>query len=141
MLNEQTIKTAQALIDAVHANDLSLWDSALADNFMAEYPSVHSLNREQARAYNQSFLNASDDIHFEIHHVIADGDWIAFVCTASSTLSRPLVTPTVTFPATGKSAKTPFVLIAHVKDGKIVAEQTVWNQLEVFQQWGLLPAG
>ena len=141
MPNEQTIKTARALIDAVHAKDLSLWQRLLADNFMAKYPGAAGLNRVQAYAYNQSFLDASDDIRFEVHRVIGDADWITFVCTASATLSRTLITPAATFPGTGKSAQTPFVLIAQVKDGKIVAEQTVWNQLEVFQQWGILPAG
>jgi ketosteroid isomerase-like protein len=142
MLSDQNLKTARALIDAFNrAHDMTAWQAALAQDFVADYPGAHGLNVAQARGYNESFLNASDDIHFDVQRVIAEGNTAVFQCTAGATLTHPLVTPAATFPATGKGGPAvPFVLIVDLKDGKIVREETVWNQLEVFQAWGLLPS-
>ena len=139
MSNEQLIQTARALIDAFNQRDLSIWEEAVSADLVADYPGAHGLNKEQAYAYNKSFFDASDDIFFDVQQVIAQGNLVAIHTLTSATLQKPLVTPQQTFPATGKSGKTPFVMIAEIKDGKIVCEQTLWNQLEVFMQWGLLP--
>lgn len=141
MSNEQTINTARALIDAVNLRDMSLWERATADDLMADYPGAHDLPKEAAKVYNLSFFDASPDLRFDVQRVIAQGDTVVFQATASGTFTQPLVTPTETIPPTGKPAQGPFVLIAQVRSGQIVREQTVWNQLEVFQQFGILPEG
>lgn len=141
MSNEQTINTARALIDAINMSDMSLWERAAADDLVADYPGAHDLDKEAARMFNLSFFNAVPDMRFDVEHVIAQGDTVVFQATASGTFTQPLVTPTETIPPTGKQAQSPFVLIAQVRRGKIVREQTVWNQLEVFQQLGILPEG
>ncbi|HBY94174.1 MAG TPA: hypothetical protein DEP84_09465 [Chloroflexi bacterium] len=141
MSNEQTINTARALIDTINRRDMSLWERATADDLIADYPGAHDLDKETASMFNLSFFNAAPDLRFDVQRVIAQGDTVAFQATASATLTQPLVTPTGTIPPTGKQAHSPFVLIAQVRNGKIVREQTVWNQLEVFQQPGILPEG
>jgi predicted ester cyclase len=139
MANEQLIKTARALIDAFHQRDLRIWEQSVADNLIADYPGMHGINKELAYAYNKSFFDASDDLFFDVQHVLVQGNQVVFQALASATMKKPLVTPQQTYPGTGKSGKTPFVMLVEIKDGKIVREQTVWNQLEVFIQWGLLP--
>jgi predicted ester cyclase len=141
MSNEQTINTARALIDAINMRNMSLWERATADDLMADYPGAHDLDKEAAKMFNLSFFNAAPDLHFDVQRVIAQGDMVVFQATASATFTQPLVTPTETIPPTGKQSHSPFVLIAQVRSGKIVHEQTVWNQLEVFQQLGILPEG
>lgn len=141
MSDEQTIKTARALIDAFNERDMSLWEQATADDLIADYPGAHDLPKEAAKMYNMSFFDAFLDAHFEVEHVIAQDDTVVFQAIVSGTFTQPLVTPTDTIPPTGKQGQSPFVLIAQVSSGKIVREQTVWNQLEVFQQVGILPEG
>lgn len=143
MNNDKTIQTARALLDAFNQRDFGIWERALADNFTADYPGAHGLNKDIAKMYNLSFLNASDDIRFDVLHTFADGNTVVFQCGVSATMDHDLVTAEGTFPATHQPSvkvPVPFVLIAEVKDGKIVREETVWNQLEVFTTiWGILP--
>lgn len=142
MANEQTINTARALIDMFDRRDVSIWENALADDFVADYPGAHVLNKDAAKMYNLSFLNASDDIRFDVQHIIVNDNTVVFQASVSGTMHHDLVTPNGIIPATGKPDTTvpvPFVLIAQVRDGKVVREQTVWNQLEVFMLWGILP--
>jgi len=140
MSTEQILMTARALPDAFNQHDFKIWDEAAADDLIADYPGAHAINKAQAYAYNKSFFDACDDVCFDVQEVIAQGNWVVFKMVTSATLTRPLVTPQQSFPATGKSIKIPFVLLVEVKDGKIVREQVMWDQLEVFMQWGLLPA-
>jgi steroid delta-isomerase-like uncharacterized protein len=139
MSNEQTINTARTLIEAINRRDMSLWERATADDLVADYPGAHALDKEAARMFNLSFFDAAPDLHFDVENVIAQGDTVVFQITTSGTFTRPLVTPAETIPPTGKQVNAPMVLIAQVRDGKVVREQTVWNQLEVFQQLGILP--
>lgn len=139
MSNEQTINTARALFDAFTERDMSIWERATADDLVADYPGAHDLDKEAARMFNLSFFNGFTEVGFDVHRVIAQDDTVVFQATARATFSQPLVTPTGTIPPTGKSTQGPFVLIAQVRSGKIVREQTVWNQLETFQQLGILP--
>lgn len=139
MSTEQTINTARALIDAINSRDMSLWERATAEDLIADYPGAHNLDKEAARVFNLSFFNAAPDMRFDVQRVIAQGDTVVFQATASATFTEPLVTPTETIPPTDKHSHSPLVLIAQVRNGKVVREQTVWNQLEVFQQLGILP--
>ena len=143
MNNDKTIQAARALIDGFNQRDLNIWERVLANDFEADYPGSHGLGKEAAKMYNLAFLNASDDIHFDVLHTYVDGDRVVLQCGVSATLDHDLVTPMGTFPATHKpdvKVPVPFVLIAEVNDGKIVSEETVWNQLEVFGTiWGILP--
>ena len=141
MASETTITTARALIDGLQAHDLSRWADALADNFTAEYPGAAGLNREQARMYNQAFLNAFLDLHFDIHRVIADGDCVAIHWTGSGTHSAALATMSgQVIPPTGRSGVVSGVFVVEVKDGKIVAEHSYWDQISLLTQLGLMPA-
>lgn len=139
MSNEQTINTARALIDAINRRDMSLWERATADDLIADYPGGHDLGKDAAKMFNLSFFDAAPDLRFDVEHIITQDDTVVFQITTSGTFTQPLVTPEGTIPPTGKQVNAPMVLIAQVRDGKIVREQTVWNQLEVFQQLGILP--
>jgi hypothetical protein len=39
----------------------------------------------------------------------------------------------------GRKGSVRIVLIAEVRAGRLVREQTVWNQLDLFQQLGIMP--
>ena len=78
MASETTITTARALIDGLQAHDLSRWADTLADNFTAEYPGAAGLNREQARMFNQAFLNAFLDLRFDFAQSVVNHNAAVF---------------------------------------------------------------
>lgn len=139
MSEEKTINTARALIDAFNKRDFSIWEQNTADNLVADYPGAHSMSKGESRSYNLSFFEAFLDGSFDVHRTIKNNDTVIFQATAHGTFTKPLVTPKETISPTGKKLKIPFILITQVRDEKVIYEQVVWDQLEVFQQLGIIP--
>ena len=140
-MNQDTlVKTARALLDAMTAHDLSTWEAVLSDDFVADYPCAPRLDRAAARAYNEPFLAAFPDLTMKVERVIAEGDTVVLDAFVSGTFSRPLSTPDGVIPPNGRTGGVRLVLIARMRNGKIAHEQTVWNQFDLLQQLGLIPA-
>lgn len=141
-MNQDTlVATARSLFDAFNARDLSRWERALAPDFVADYPCAPGLGRDAATAFNAPFLAAFGDLRFEVQRTFVHGDTVALDATATGTFDGPLPTPNGVVPPTGRKGGIRIVLIAQVRDGRIVREQTVWNQLDLFQQVGIIPGG
>ncbi len=68
------------------------------------------------------------------------GNTVVLDATAEGTFDRPLHSPEGIIPPNGRKGGVRIVLIAEVRDGRIAHEQTVWNQLDLFQQLGLIPS-
>ena len=134
------IDTARALIDAFNRHDIGIWERATAPGLVADYPGAAGLKKEAALQFNLVFVQAMPDLHFDVQRVFTDENVVVFQATAGGTFTGPMATPMGTVPPTGKHGETPFLLIAEVANGLIVREQTVWNQLEAFQQLGILPS-
>jgi steroid delta-isomerase-like uncharacterized protein len=135
------------LLDSVNAHDLDKWRACLADDFTASYPSLRDdgngganggVNGEVAYNYNAVIMAAMPDLHFDVQRTVVNGDVVVYQWMASATQTGALTMPTGTIPPTGKRASAPGVLIAVVKNGKIVREETYWNQLEVLAQLGAM---
>lgn len=141
MNQDALVATARSLFDAFNARDLGRWERALAPDFVADYPCAPGLARDAAAAFNAPFLAAFGDLRFEVQRTFVQGDTVVFDGTAGGTFDGPLATPAGVVPPNGRSGKVRIVLIAQVRDGKVVREQTVWNQLDLFQQIGLIPGG
>jgi predicted ester cyclase len=140
MNQDLLVATARSLFDAFNARDLSLWERALAPGFVADYPGATGLDRAAAKAFNTPFLDAFSNLRFTVHRTIVQGNTVVFDGDAGGTFDGTLQTPDGPVPPNNHTGKVRIVLIAEVKDGKIVREQTVWNQLELFQQLGLIPS-
>ena len=144
MTTPANIQIGRSLFDGIEAHDLSQWEAVLANNFTASYPSARpalnmGLNKEQAKAYNSIFIPAFPDLHFDYRDVMTDGDKIVYFWEATGTHDGPLALPTGTIPPTHKKATIPGVLYVELKNGKIVREETYWNQVELLTQLGLMP--
>src|SRR3954469_16371231 len=120
MMTDTTVETAMALVEAFNKRDMSIWENATSADLAADYPGAHGLNKDAARGYNLSFLNCSDDIHFDVENVIASGSQVVIQCQVAATFDHPLVTPQGTIPPTGKSGDRaiPFAMLVDVEDGK-----------------------
>ena len=130
---------ALTVIEALNAGDLSQWSQKLADDYAGEYPGVPVLNKAQSFGYNQRFLVAFPDTHFEVHSVLAQGDQVFIHWTVSGTHTERLATVTGrTIPPTQRRAMVSGVLLSNVRDDKIVREQWYWDQLSLLDQLGIM---
>jgi steroid delta-isomerase-like uncharacterized protein len=139
MTTQDNITIGRALLDALTAHDLSPWEALLADDLVCTYPGFRGQHGKQAaKAYNAPFLIAFSDLHFEVLRTVAEGDTVVYVWNATGTHDGRLALPSGSVPPTGKRGEVPGTLVATIKDGKIVREETYWNQLELLMQLGLM---
>jgi steroid delta-isomerase-like uncharacterized protein len=139
MNTQKDLEIGRALIDAVNAGDLSIWEAVLDEEFTCSYPGLREGgNRETAKAFNAGIMVGFPDLHFDVQRTIANGDTFVYQYMATATHTGPLELPTGTVPATGRKGGLPGVFITVVKDGKIVREESYWNQLELLAQLGLM---
>jgi predicted ester cyclase len=139
MDQDTLVTTARSLFDAFNARDLSRWERALSPRFVADYPCAPGLDRAAARAYNAPFLDAFSDLRFSVQRSIVQGDTVVLDGSAAGTFDGPLHSPAGVIAPNGRTGSVRIVLIAEVRDGRLVREQTVWNQLDLFQQLGIIP--
>jgi C-1 hydroxylase len=130
---------ALSLFEALNARDLSLWAQHLADDYLAEHPGVSVLlNKPRSMGYNQRFVTAFPDLHFEVLSVLAEGDHVLIHWMASGTHDERLATVTgETIPPTRRRATVSGAMITKVRDGKIVREWSYWDQLSLLAQLGI----
>jgi steroid delta-isomerase-like uncharacterized protein len=139
MSAEENKEIALSLFEALNARDLSLWAQHLADDYIAEHPGVSVLlNKTRSMGYNQRFVTAFPDLHFEVLSVLAEGDHVLTHWTASGTHAERLATITgETIPPTRRRAAVSGAMITKVRDSKIVREWSYWDQLSLLAQLGI----
>ena len=77
MSSEENKQIALSLLEALNVRDLSLWSRHLAEDYIAENPGVSvPLDKIRSMGYHQRFVTALPDIHFEVLHVLAEGDHV-----------------------------------------------------------------
>jgi predicted ester cyclase len=139
MSSEENKEIALSLFEALNARDLSLWSQHLAEDYTAEHPGVFVLlNKTRSMGYNQRFVTAFPDIHFEVLHVLAEGDHVLIHWSGSGTHAERLATLTgETIPPTRRRVRVSGALLSEVRDGKIVREWIYWDQLSLLAQLGI----
>ncbi len=139
MSAEENKEIALSLFEALNARDLSLWAQHLADDYIAEHPGVSVLlNKTRSMGYNQRFVTAFPDLHFEMLSVLAEGDHVLTHWTASGTHAERLATVTgETIPPTRRRATVSGAMITKVRHGKILREWSYWDQLSLLAQLGI----
>src|SRR5215212_6484941 len=136
---EENKQIALSLFEALNARDLSLWSQHLAEDYIAEHPGVSvPLDKTRSMGYNQRFVTALPDIHFEVLHVLAEGDHVLIHWTGSGTHAERLATLTgETIPPTRRRATVSGAMLTEVRDGEIVRESSYWDQLSLLAQLGI----
>ena len=139
MLAKENEELALSVIEALNTGDLSSWSQKLAADYTGEYPGVPVLNKAQSFGYNQRFVIAFPDTHFEVHSLVAQGAQVFIHWTVSGTHTERLATVTGrTIPPTRRRATVSGVLLTEVRDGKIVREHWYWDQLSLLDQLGIM---
>jgi steroid delta-isomerase-like uncharacterized protein len=139
MSSEDNKRIALSIIEALNARDLSLWSRHLAEDYIAELPGVSApLNKTKTMGYHQRFVTALPNIHFEVLHVLAEGDHVLIHWMANGTHDERLATITgETIPPTQRRVRVSGALLIEVRDGKIVRDWSYWDQLSLLAQLGI----
>src|SRR5215210_9593305 len=139
MAVQENKQIALSVIEALNSRDLSLWSQLLAEDYKAEHPGVSvPLNKTKSVGYYQRFVTAFPDIHFEVLHVLAEGDLVLIHWRGSGTHAERLATVTgETIPPTQRRMRVSGALLTELRDGKIVREWTYWDQLSLLAQLGI----
>ena len=99
---------------------------------------VRPLNKTRSIGYHQRFVTALPNIHFEVLHVLAEGDYVLIHWRGSGAHAERLATVTgETIPPTRRRATVSGALLTEVRDGKIVREWSYWDQLSLLAQLGI----
>jgi predicted ester cyclase len=139
MSAEENKKIVLSLFEALNARDLSLWSQHLADNYIAEHPGVSvPLDKTRSTGYNQRFVTAFPDIHLEVLHVLAEGDYVLIHWSGSGTHAERLATLTgETIPPTRRRVSLSGAELFEVRETKIVRQWSYWDQLSLLAQLGI----
>jgi predicted ester cyclase len=141
MSEQENTRIAEKFFEAINAHNLDLYPEILSPDYRAEAPGAASpQNADQWRAYNQSFIDAFPDLHFELRHRIAQGDFVVINWMGSGTHNGPLRTPTgASIPPTGNRAVVPGSTTYQFKGGKVVNSWLHWDMVTLLAQLGLMP--
>jgi predicted ester cyclase len=109
------------------------------EDYIAEHPGVSvPLNKTRSVEYNQRFVTALPDIHFEVLRVLAEGDHVLIHWAGSGTHAERLASFTgETIPPTRRRVKVSGALLTVVRDGKLVRHWGYWVQLSLLAQLGI----
>jgi steroid delta-isomerase-like uncharacterized protein len=136
---EENKQIALSIFEALNTHDLSVWSKHLAEDYTAEHPGVSvPLNKTMGIGYNQRFVTAFPDIHFEVLSVFAEVDYVLIHWRASGTHAERLATVTgETIPPSRRTMTVSGAALAEVRDGKIVRKWVYWDQLSLLAQLGI----
>lgn len=108
-----------------------------ADDCVTSTP-TGDLDNAQHEGFARLFKGAFPDGHMEVTHVVEAGDDVCFIGRFKGTHTGDLVSPGGTIPASGNALDMPFVDYFRVSAGKIVAQESIFDQMTLLAQLGAL---
>jgi predicted ester cyclase len=141
MSESDNTKLAKTLFDNINAHALDKNDALTAADAKTEAPGAPAMTtREQAKAYNQGFITAFPDLHFDVRLTVAQGDNVVVNWVGTGTHTGPLTTPSgAKVPPTGKKATVPGSTTLEIKGGKATRQWIHWDMASLLGQLGLMP--
>ena len=141
MSEQDNLRIAEKFFEAFNNHDLNQMKPFEAGDFKTEAPGARgAMDANQARAYNQGFIDAFPDLHFDLRQMVAQDDYVVINWVASGTHKGGLRTPTGdTVPPTGKKAIVPGSTTYQIKNGKTVHAWVFWDMVTLLAQLGLMP--
>lgn len=113
---------------SVCAEDLEIVDPGMG----------HVVGRERFREYLETFKRAMPDARAMIEHTVRSGETVVVEGRFIGTHTGPLATDDGDEAPTGATVDLRFADLSRVRDGKIVAYHTYYDQLGLLTQLGLM---
>jgi steroid delta-isomerase-like uncharacterized protein len=138
MSTEQNKSTVSRLIEeGYNKHNFKLLDEIFAKDSISHDPSQPNLGRgpDGARESMQLYTTAFPDSKIVIEREVAEGDYVVQHLRTSGTHTGPLGP----IPATGKKTNVTGVIISKLQGGKVVETWSLWDQLSLMQQLGVVP--
>jgi steroid delta-isomerase-like uncharacterized protein len=134
MTTEQNKALMRRFLEATVASDQVAFKEFLASDFVAHLPGGPQ-NREAFLQHNNVFVVAFSDRHFAVEDLIAEGDKVT-----ARTIWRGIHSGDFQgLPPTGKQVAISAIIIERIQDGKMVEHWSLFDQLSMMQQLGLVP--
>ena len=134
MSAEQTKAFMRRFLEASVASDQAVFKEFLAPDFVAHISGVPQI-RETFLQHNNVFNVAFSDRQISVEDLIVEGDKVVARITWSGVHSgnfRGL-------PPTGKQVKISAFIVERIKDGQSVEHRSLFDQMSMMQQLGLIP--
>jgi steroid delta-isomerase-like uncharacterized protein len=134
---DQNKNTVTSFIQALFTKgDLGAVDEYLAEDFVDHDPPMGGpANREGMRQAAAMFRAAFPDWHSDLGFLVAEGDLVTELFTASGTQQGEIFG----VPASGRTATLPGINIFRVRDGRITERWGRLDELGLMRQLGLVP--
>jgi len=137
LVSEQNKRLVREITDVIwNGRDLDRITEFYAPDFVGDYrPYVLREGHAGVRAMVEGAWTAFPDYHEEVHELIAEGDRVVVHLTISGTQQGqwgPL-------PATGKRAAFDEIVILQIRDGKVLRQRGIVDNLSALRQLGAVP--
>ena len=134
----QAREVAERFYELFSAGDFAGAGALYTDDCITVTPGG-PLNNAEHEAFGRAFKNALPDVHMEVARAVEAGDEVCMMGRFKGTHTADLVSPNGTIPASGNSLNLPFAEYFRVSDGKIAAQESVFDQMTLLGQLGALP--
>ena len=136
-MSEQNKRLVREITDVIwNGRDLDRIAEFYAPDFVGDYrPYALREGHAGVRAMVEGAWTAFPDYHEEVHELIAEGDRVVIHLTISGTQQcqwGPL-------PATGKRAAFDEIVILQIRDGKVLRQRGIVDNLSALRQLGAVP--
>ena len=136
-MSEQNKKLVREITDVIwNSRGLDRIPEFCAPDFVADYrPYAFRQGHEGIRAMVEGVWTAFPDYHEEVHELIAEGERVVARLTISGTQQGqwgPL-------PATGTHAQFDEIAILQIRDGTVVSQRGIVDNLSALRQLGAVP--
>lgn len=138
MTTDQNKSTVSRLVEeGYNKHNFKLLDEIFSRDAISHDPSQPNLGKGPAGAREsmQLYTTAFPDSTIVIERQIAEGDYVVQHLRTSGTHTGPLGP----IPATGKKTNVTGVIISKLQGGKVVETWSLWDQLSLMQQLGVIP--
>lgn len=141
MSEQDNIRTLEMTFDALNAHDMAKAREYHAPGYTVQGPGMAGpVSSGEEAAYMQVYFDAFPNLHFEVTHTIAQGDFVVANWVATGTHEGPLRTPSGgSFPATGREGSNYGSSTTEFENGKVAHTRSVFDVAGMLAQLGLMP--
>lgn len=126
---------------AFNAHNIGEFADMLADDAVLHAPGGMNFEGKDACAqYFAGWLGGFPDAHVEVNAVHITGDVAVEEGTFTGTHDGVLHTPAGDIPPTGRRVTADYIQVNRFRDGKTTYSNLMYDQLEMLEQLGLMPA-